>query len=344
MNILSKPWTKKYLPKRILAMRFHAVGDVVITLPYLQQLKNSLPPNTVLDLLIREETESIPKSLKLFNKVFSIKGGRNIKKQMLYTFFLVPKLFLRRYDVIIDLQDNIISRSVMKLLMPKAWSLFDRLSPIAAGERTRATIEAIGLGKCFADSSFQFINKNEGIDLLKKNGWSNKFDLVILNPAGAFETRNWPIDNYATFAKLWLSNFPETKFLILGTDFIKDKAHYLTSQLGNNFINLVNKTTPAQAFSIMQNIQFVLSEDSGLMHMAWVSCVPTIALFGSTESTKAKPLGTFTDFFDSSDLVCGNCMLEKCIYGDTRCLSRISPQIVFDKAISLLRNNIIVTK
>jgi heptosyltransferase II len=336
MNILSKPWTKNYLPRRILAIRFHAMGDVVITLPYLQQLRNSLPANTILDLLIREETESIPKSLKLFDKVYSIKGGRNFKKQLIYTFFLFPKLFFRKYDVVIDLQDNVISRSVMRLLMPKAWSLFDRLSPIAAGERTRCTIEAIGLGKCFADSSFKLINKNEGIDLLKKNGWDNKCDLVILNPAGAFETRNWKMFNYVQFAKLWLEHFPNTKFLISGADFIRKKADYLEEKLGYNIINLVNKTTPAQAFSIVQNVKFVLSEDSGLMHMAWVSGIPTIALFGSTQSAKARPLGDFTAFFDSSDLPCGNCMLERCKYGDTHCLSRYSPEMIFKKAINLL--------
>jgi lipopolysaccharide heptosyltransferase II len=340
MNILSKSWTKDYLPKRILAIRLQAMGDVVITLPYLQQLRNALPPNTRLDLLTREETESIPKNLKLFNKVYSIGGGRNFKKQLLCTFFLLPKLFFRRYDVVIDLQDNIISRSVMKLLLPKAWSVFDRLSPVAAGERTRCTIEAIGFGKCFADSSFKLINKNEGIDLLKRNGWNTKYDLVILNPAGAFETRNWKMFNYVRFAELLLEHFPSTQFLIIGTDFIRNKADYLEKKLGYNVINLVNKTTPAQAFSVIQNAKFILSEDSGLMHMAWVSGIPTIALFGSTQSVKAKPLGDHTIFFDSSDLECGSCMREHCKYGDTHCLSRYSAEMIYEKAMFLLKQNI----
>ena len=340
MNILSKPYTKRDLPKRILAIRFHALGDVVITLPYLLQLRNSLPANTMLDLLIREETNEIPKSLQLFNNVFSIKGGRNFRKQIFYTVLLFPKLFFRRYDVVIDLQDNVISRSVTKLLMPKAWSVFDRLSPNPAGERTRATIEAIGLGKCYPDSSFVFINKNEGIDLLKKNGWDTKSDLIILNPAGAFESRNWPINNYLEFSKLWLVNFPNTTFLITGTNFIKDKADYLEKKLGENIINLVNKTTPLQAFAIVQQAKFMLSEDSGLMHMAWVSGIKVLALLGSTESAKARPLGTFTAFLDSSDLSCGNCMMKKCRYSDTHCLTRYTPKMVFEKSIHLLNGSV----
>jgi hypothetical protein len=42
MNIACKPWTRKSPPGRVLAIRLQAMGDVVITLPYLQGLRNSL--------------------------------------------------------------------------------------------------------------------------------------------------------------------------------------------------------------------------------------------------------------------------------------------------------------
>jgi heptosyltransferase-2 len=336
MDILSKQWKKRRSPRRVLAIRLQAMGDLVITLPYLQQLRNALPANTRLDLLTREEVDAIPRNMYLFDKVYSIGGGRNFKKQLFYTCLLLPKLLIRRYEVVIDLQNNIISRSVMKFIFPKAWSLFDRFSPVAAGERTRLTIEAIGLGKCFADPGFKLMNEQEAIELLQKNGWRNDVDLIILNPAGAFETRNWGMPKYVQFAGLWLQRFPKTQFLVIGTNFIADKAAYLEEKLGNNLINLVSKTTPAQAFSIMQQVKFVLSEDSGLMHMAWVSGIPTLALFGSTQSEKARPLGDFTMFLDSSDLECGGCMLEFCKYGDTHCLGRYTPEMVFEKAVSIV--------
>src|SRR5678816_3601414 len=98
MNIPAKPWTKKYPPKRILAIRLQAMGDLVITLPYLQALRNMLPPSTKLDLLTRKEVDSIPRNLVLFNKIYSIGGKRNFKKQFAYTCFLLPALIMRRYD------------------------------------------------------------------------------------------------------------------------------------------------------------------------------------------------------------------------------------------------------
>jgi heptosyltransferase-2 len=336
-HIPSKRWKKKQMPRRVLAIRLQAMGDLVITLPYLQSLRNQLPPETELDLLTREEVESIPKNLHLFNHVYSIGGGRSWKKQVLHTFLLLPKLLLRNYDVVIDLQNNDISRGVRKLLLPKAWAQFDRFSPVPAGECTRQTIEAVGLGKCPARYDFKF-KKNDSIRLLKENGWDSKSKLVVLNPAGAFETRNWPMDSYVEFTELWLQEFPETQFLLIGTNFIAAKANYLQQRLSNKVVNLVNKTTPVQAFAVLQHAHLVVSEDSGLMHMAWVSGIATLALFGSTRSDRATPLGKHTLLLHSSDLSCGNCMLQKCLFSNNHCLTRYTPQFVFEKAVTLLRS------
>ncbi|MES1220935.1 MAG: glycosyltransferase family 9 protein [Bacteroidota bacterium] len=340
LDIPAQPWTKTTLPKRILAIRLQAMGDLVITLPYLQQLKKMLPETSQLDLLTREEVEAIPKNIHLFDHVYSVGGGRNVKKQLLYCSWLLSKLLLRRYDVVIDLQNNVVSRFIRKSLMTEAWSSFDRYSPVAAGECTRLTIEAIGLGKCFADPHFKLRNEQEAVDLLKNNGWDGESELVVLNPAGAFITRNWPMENYVEFAKLWLHRFPQTQFLVTGVNLVAGKAAYLKQNLGGRLIDLVNKTTPGQAFALIQKAKFVLSEDSGLMHMAWVSGIPTLALFGSTRSDRATPLGNHTLLLGSSDLECGNCMQETCKYGDTHCLTRYEPEFVFEKAIGLNERNV----
>lgn len=337
LDIPSKRWSRAHAPRRILAIRLQAMGDLVITLPYLQSLKNSLPPGGRLDLLTREEVASIPKSIELFDRVFAIGGGRNTKKQLAHSMLLLPRLWARRYDMVIDLQNNIVSNLIRKSLKPKAWSEFDRFSPVPAGESTRLTIEAAGVETCGADTQFKTSTTwPEMAGILEQNGWDGRSRLVVLNPAGAFENRNWPVENYNKFARLWLQDFPETQFVTLGVNFIHKKALYLQQNLGGKIINLVNKTTPAEAFALLQYAQLVVSEDSGLMHMAWVSGIPTLGLFGSTSAARATPLGDHTMLLHSSDLPCGNCMLDKCIHGDNRCLTRYSPAFVAEKARSLL--------
>jgi ADP-heptose:LPS heptosyltransferase len=100
-------------------------------------------------------------------------------------------------------------------------------------------------------------------------------------------------------------------------------------------ISIVGETTTAQAFAIVQLAELMISEDSGLMHMGWVSGIKTIALFGSTRSDWAQPLGRHARFFDSSDLPCGNCMREICAYGDNHCLTRYTPAFIFEQARAL---------
>lgn len=335
----AKPWTGKDLPKRILAIRLQAMGDMAITLPYLQHLRSSLPASVRLDFLTRAETKDIPQQLQLFDKVIVLGGGRSFRKQLLYTFLLLPSLLLKRYDVIIDLQNNTISRIVRKSLMPVAWSAFDRFSPLPAGERTRQTIEAVGLGSNQMDTHLTIKDPSEGMALLWQKGWNGQDMLVILNPAGASVTRNWEIPNYIRFAQLWLQKFPDTRFLVLGTAFIRTKADWLKRELRSHLIDLVELTTPAEAFTIVQKASMVISEDSGLMHMAWVTGVPTLALFGSTRSDWARPLGPHTDFLDSSDLSCGNCMQVVCRFGDNRCLTRYTPEQIYWQAYSLFNRH-----
>ncbi|WP_428330837.1 glycosyltransferase family 9 protein [Mucilaginibacter sp.] len=337
-DIPAKPWQGNEMPKRILIIRLQATGDLVAALPYVQFLKRSLPEAVKIDLLTREEVEAIPRHIELFNSIYAIGGKRSFKKQFLYAFLLLPRLLLQRYDVVIDMQNNQISSMVRRVISPKAWSAFDRFSAMPGGLRYQLTIEAVGLGPNAADNRF-ILKPVGGIDhLLKQNGWDGKNKLVIINPAGAFNTRNWPLENYVQFMQLWLQQSPATQFLVLGVDAIAQKADHLKNSLGHNLINLVNKTTTEQAFAIVLRAGFVLSEDSGLMHMAWASGVPILALFGATRSDWARPLGKHTAFVDSADLSCGNCMLAACQHGDNRCITRYTPAFIFDKANALLNS------
>lgn len=335
--ICSKGWSRTDPPKKILAIRLQATGDVVITLPYLQHLRRHLPATVRLDLLTRKETADIPKHLELFDRVFTIGGARNFKRQVLYTLGLLPLLRWQGYDMVLDLQNSLISRMVMRSVRPEAWTVFDKYSPRAAGDRTRLTIEAAGFRVPGPDTTFRLKDPGRGPAILKDNGWDGSSRLVILNPAAAFPTRNWPMENYATFARLWLDQFPDTQFVALGTRFIAEKTRYLRKSLGASLIDLVGNTGPYDAFAVMQQISLVVSEDSGLMHMGWVSGIPTLALFGGTRSDWARPLGPHTRLLDSSDLPCGNCMLETCPFGTVPCMIRYTPERVLGEALRLVR-------
>jgi ADP-heptose:LPS heptosyltransferase len=324
--------------RRILAIRLQATGDVVITLPYLNSLKRRYP-EARMDLLTREETAPIPRSLLLFSQVFAIGGGRSFKRQCLSTLLLLPRLLVRGYDVVLDLQNNEISRFVTRSLRPRAECLFDKTSPLPAGERTRLAIENAGLGPVGIDTDLKQRASGRADELLAEACVSARDRVVILNPAGAFPSRNWPLTSYAAFARAFQELNPRpVKFLVLGLPGMREKAKALRSHLDGSLVDLSGRTTPDEAFALVRRADLVLSEDSGLMHMSWVNGVPTLALFGSSRGDWSRPLGDRSLCLDSSDLECRFCMEAECRYGDVHCLTRREPGEVASLAMRLLEN------
>jgi heptosyltransferase II len=337
-SMLSVPWHSADPPKKILIIRLQALGDVVITLPYLQAFRASLP-FAKFHFLTREEFSDIPDNIKMFEKVYRLGGGRDNKRQFMKAIPLVPLLRKENYDIVLDLQRNIVSRLLRIALHPRGYSEFDRFSDNSAGERNKSAIEKLRLN--FISEPLPRVetrDEHRGINKLDSAKYNAGNRLIVLNPAGNFVTKNWPIENYARFAYGWIEQVDrDAQFLVLGTDTLRDKALFLKKLLGDKLIALIGETTQSEAYNILQKAELVVSEDSGLMHMAWVSRIPVIALFGSTKSVWSKPLGPWSVCLDSSDLECGECSQPICKFGDVRCLARQSPDSIIQKAAELLR-------
>ncbi|MGA7160800.1 MAG: glycosyltransferase family 9 protein [Bacteroidota bacterium] len=331
------PWIDSTPPQKILSIRLQALGDTVITLPYLQSLHNRWP-STLFHFLTREEFGDLPRNMKMFDAVFTIGGGRDRVRQFLDAVRLLPQLQKEKYDVVIDLQRNMLSRTVRRMVRPKSFSEFDRFSLNSAGERTRRTINNL-LPQPMAEllPLLELRENYHSLNALIASGYNTSKKLIVLNPAGSFITRNWPLDCFLEFAHGWITHVDDaSQFLILGTEGLREKALFLKENLGDKLINLVGKTSPSEAFAILQKAELVVSEDSGLMHMAWVAQVPVVALFGSSRSAWSKPLGKWSVCLASSDLECGECLQPACRFGDVHCLSRYTPGFVIETAKKLL--------
>ena len=334
----SAPWRSADAPKKILIIRLQAFGDVVISLPYAQAMQGILS-SAQFHFLTREEFSSIPRNMALFERVYSIGGKREGKRQWLAACAIIPALFRERYDIVIDLQRNSMSRMIRRFLHPKSYCEYDRFSYHTAGERTKITIDKLGFSPLpHTGAQLQPRDKNIGLDKLFSTNYHPEKKLFFLNPAGNFVTKNWPLEYYVQFALKWLETIDSNvQFAVIGMDSIQEKAEYLKNRLGNNLISLVGSTTQSEAFNILQKADLVLTEDSGLMHMAWVSRIPVIALFGSTKSVWSKPMGELSVCLDSSDLECGECARPFCRFGDVHCLTRHTPDSIIKLARELIR-------
>jgi len=336
-SVSFRAWRMPVPPKSILIIRMHAIGDVAITFPSCAALRDRFP-ETRLDFLTTESASSLAEALVMFDEVHRFPSCRNRWERLRNALRWAHRLRSIHYDIVIDLQRNWVSRLIRRAVSPTAWTEFNRFAPEPAGLRTMAAFHKAGFEEL--KPSYKLKLKKEitltAIETLSARGWSENPRLILINPAGLWVTRNWPIQYYVDFAKRWLEQ-ESVKFLFLGTDRILQQAEYFTSRLRDHTINLVERTTLAEAFAILQHVDLVVSEDSGLMHMAWVSGVPTLALFGSSRHDWSGPIGEHTLCLHSGDLPCGACMSPTCRFNDVHCLTRYTPEEVYEKAIGLLQ-------
>lgn len=102
-------------------------------------------------------------------------------------------------------------------------------------------------------------------------------------------------------------------------------------------LNLAGKTSLPQALGLIAGCRSIVSNDSGLMHVAAALGVPQVAIFGSSSplhtpplSDKAQVLWLKTDPAYQPPLDCAPCFARECPLGHTRCLNDISAQRVLE--------------
>lgn len=134
-------------------------------------------------------------------------------------------------------------------------------------------------------------------------------------------------------SKKW-RGFPELagylhddKIVILGTADDRDSAAGIVQNARERVTDLTGKTSLKKAAAIMAGARAVVSNDSGLMHLAAFLGVPVIGLFGSTSPVWTRPLGKRTVVLSSSES-CAPCFKRTCRYGHYRCLESITAEDV----------------
>ena len=122
------------------------------------------------------------------------------------------------------------------------------------------------------------------------------------------------------------------------SDLCQSIAHMAAS---SHVLNLAGKTSLSQAFDLISAARDVVSNDSGLMHVAAALGVPQVALFGSSSPRHTPPLSDKAQVIWLADdpqytpaLDCAPCYARTCQFGHTRCLNDIRP----DRVAQLLQS------
>jgi heptosyltransferase-2 len=173
--------------------------------------------------------------------------------------------------------------------------------------------------------------------LLRRAGAGpNSRPLVALN-AGATNSRakRWPEDRFAALADRLIETL-DSRIVFIGAASERADAERIIRQMKRRgAINLVGETGMAELIGALDSCDLIISNDTGPAHIAAALGRPTLTVFGPTNDFETAPRGPRAESIRAEDVECARCMLRDCPI-DHRCMTRIDPSEVFERALKLL--------
>lgn len=158
---------------------------------------------------------------------------------------------------------------------------------------------------------------------------------LILCPGAEFgPAKQWPPEYYAEVANNLLDQ--GWQVIVLGSKADQKTAAQIESAIAqahqSEFVNLTGQTQLEQAIDLLGTADWVISNDSGLMHIAAALQRPLVAIYGPTSTAFTPPLADNAHILQI-DIECSPCFERECPLGHHRCMRDLSVSSVIRKIL-----------
>lgn len=265
---------------KILIVRFSSIGDVVLTSPVIRALKKQIPTCEI-HYITKENNREILADNPYIDQLFTIQ--KTITE-------CLDKLKAQHYDYLIDLHKNTRTLSLKKqldvpyLTFPKLniekWLLvnfkWNRMPNIHIVDRYFKAVESLGVKNDQLPCDY-FISEKEQVQTEKLLNVHPKSYLTIAIGA-QFATKRM---NFELLEKIIAPlTFP---IVLVGGPTDVNFAHKLIQRFPEKqLISACGNYTLSQSASIVQQAKAILTNDTGLMHIASCFEIATISVWGNT--------------------------------------------------------------
>ena len=157
-------------------------------------------------------------------------------------------------------------------------------------------------------------------------GVDNTLPIIILAPGAAYgPSKQWPARYFAGLAEHYGNGGYQV--WILGSKKDQDICCQITKMANIPIHNLCGRTTLEDSIDLLAQAERVVSNDSGLMHIAAAVGCSVVGIFGATPPEYALPISDRV-WYSWANLSCSPCWQRTCCYGHYHCLTQVIPEEV----------------
>ncbi|MCC6683488.1 MAG: glycosyltransferase family 9 protein [Bacteroidia bacterium] len=263
---------------KILIIRFSSIGDIVLTTPVIRCIKQQLP-GAEIHYLTKPQFKDLVANNPYVSRVHVLTDNFS---QM------TADLKAEKFDHIIDLHHNLRTLR-LQFALQKKFHRFDKLNfkkwllvnfkintlpNVHIVERYLKTVEFLGV-KNDGEGLDYFIPEKDELTTL--NGFSLKQPYVAFVIGATHFTKRMPDEKISSLcSKINLPVF------LIGGKAEEKNGEAIAAEGGNHVHNTCGKLNLNQSASLVKQAAYVISHDTGLMHIAAAFKQPVISLWGNT--------------------------------------------------------------
>lgn len=330
-------------PKRILAIKFSSIGDIVLTTSPLKTLKNIFPTAKI-DFLTLNDYAPILEGNKNIDRIIPFDRNAGFV-ELIKTGKCIAK---SDYDLVIDFHNSLRSKIIRLIIrnIPKRylkkprWKrllLFRFRKNIFPADFSQLKLLHQPIKEWMNDKKYPLpelviseIEKKQAETKLRRNNVKKEYMTII--PGAAWPQKTWLIDNYCKLLAD-LKNQEDVDFIILGgkNDSICDEI----AKCDSTFINLKGKTSLRESMAIITKSKYVIGADTGLVHAAEALGKRVVTIFGPTSRETGAGVNREDSItIENNDIWCRPCSQtgkRKCYRDEQYCMTTITPEFILNK-------------
>jgi ADP-heptose:LPS heptosyltransferase len=320
---------------KFLIIRFSSIGDIVLTTSVIRCLKKQVPDAEV-HFLVKNSFRSVVEHNPYIDKLHVLAHSWEL---------MIEELKTENYDYIIDLHHNLKTLRIKRALKKKSFSFYklniqkyfytafkiNMLPKIHIVDRYMKTLKSFAVKNDGAGLEY-FIGPNE----IKKEDIpaSHSAGFIACVIGAAHGTKRWPVHKWKEFCKKM--NHP---VILLGGKEDEKNGNEIAEVDPIRVYNACGKFLINESADLVRKAKLVITNDTGLMHIAAAFKRPIISLWGNT----VPSFGMTAYYGDApvSDVImqtnklwcrpCSKIGYNKCPLGHFKCMEKIDADEIISK-------------